>query len=98
MTGASACADQVGAFWCDKPIFLPYRKHSKVCAARELVEQELMFPVRGVKRHTVPLFAADTANSRVHRLLTFDTRGPFFNSMKISAHGAMSIIHVHVRY
>ena len=31
-----------------------------MCAARELVEQELMFPVRGVKRHTVPLFAADS--------------------------------------
>ena len=46
--------DQFGAFWCDKPIFLPYRKHNKVhmCTARELVEQELMFPVRGVKRHT----------------------------------------------
>ena len=53
-------ADQFGAFWCDKPTFLPYRKHNKVCAARELVEQELLFPVRGVKRHTVPLFAADS--------------------------------------
>ena len=55
-------ADQFGAFWCDKPIFLPYRKYSKVCAARELVEQELMFPVRGhgVKREKVPLFAADS--------------------------------------
>ena len=27
-------ADQFGAFWCDKPIFLPYHKHNKVCAAR----------------------------------------------------------------
>ena len=53
-------ADRFGAFWCDKPIFLPYRKHNKVCAARELVEQELMYPVRGVKRNTVPLLAADS--------------------------------------
>ena len=33
-------ADQFGAFWCDKPRFLPYRKYNKVCAARALVEQE----------------------------------------------------------
>ena len=32
------------------------------------------------------------------RLLTFDTRGLFsLDSMGISAHGAMSMIHVHVR-
>lgn len=52
-------ADQKGAFWCDKPIFLPYRRDDPVCAARELVEQELMFPVRGIKRASVPLFADD---------------------------------------
>lgn len=38
-----------------------------------------------------------TANSRVHRLLTFDTRGLFFDSMGIFAHGAMSMIRVHSR-
>ena len=55
-------ADQFGAFWCDKPIFLPYRKHNKVCAAQELVEQELMNPVCGVKQNGVnvpSLFATD---------------------------------------
>ena len=32
-------ADQFGAFWCDKPTFLPYRKHNKVymCCTRVLV-------------------------------------------------------------
>ena len=53
-------ADQFGAFWCDKPIFLPYRQHNKVCAARELVEQELMNPVREAKRNSVPLFATES--------------------------------------
>ena len=38
-----------------------------------------------------------TANSRVHRLLTFDTRGLFFDGMGIFAHGAMSMIRVHSR-
>ena len=52
-------ADQFGAFWCDKPVFLPYRKHNPVCAARELVEQELMHPLRGVQRNSASLFATD---------------------------------------
>ena len=38
-----------------------------------------------------------TANSRVHRLLTFDTRGVFYDSMEFFAHGAMSMIRVHSR-
>ena len=39
-----------------------------------------------------------TANSRVHRLLTFYTRGLFsLDSMGSFAHGAMSMFHVHVR-
>ena len=42
-------------------------------------------------------FRLNTANSRVHRLLTFDTRGLFFDSMGIFAHGAMSMIRVHSR-
>lgn len=52
-------ADQKGAFWCDKPIYLPYRANDPVCAAREFVEQELLYPVRGLKRAKVPLFADD---------------------------------------
>ena len=39
----------------------------------------------------------DTPNSWVHRLLTFDTRGLFFDSMGILVHGAMSMIRVHSR-
>ena len=50
-------ADQNCAFWCDKPIWLPFRRDNPVNAARELVEQELMFPVRGVGRSDVPLFS-----------------------------------------
>ena len=52
-------ADQNGAFWCtcDKPIWLPFRRDDPVNAARELVEQELMFPVRGATCSTVPLFS-----------------------------------------
>ena len=38
-----------------------------------------------------------TTNSRVHRLLIFDTCGLFFDSMGIFAHGAMSMIRVHSR-
>ena len=39
-----------------------------------------------------------TANSRVHRLLTFDTRGLFsLDSRGISVLGAMSTFHVHIR-
>ena len=38
-----------------------------------------------------------TANSRVHRLLTFDTRGLFPDSMGTFAHGAMSMSHEHSR-
>ena len=49
--------------------------------------------IEGLLQHT-PLI---TANSRVHRLLTFDTHGLFFNSMGLSAHGAMSMFRVHVR-
>ena len=52
-------ADPKGAFWCDKPIFLPYRANDPVCPAREFVEQELLFPVRGLKRLEMPLFADD---------------------------------------
>ena len=52
-------ADSDGKFWCSKPIFLPYRKYDPVCAARKLVEYELMDPVNGPKRHEIPLFAAD---------------------------------------
>ena len=40
----------------------------------------------------------DTANSRVHRLLTFDTRGRFsLDSMGSFVRGVMSMIHVHSR-
>ena len=40
----------------------------------------------------------DTANSRVHRLLTFDTRGLFsLDSMGFFAHGAMRMIRVYSR-
>ena len=55
-------ADQQGAFWCDKPIFLPYREEvvDPVCAARELVQQELEYPVRGlVARESQALFCHD---------------------------------------
>ena len=46
-------ADQNGAFWCDKPIWLPFRRDDLVNAARELAEQELMFPVHGASRSDV---------------------------------------------
>ena len=49
--------DQNGALWCDKPIWLPFRRDDPVNVARELVEQELMFPVQGASRSDVPLFS-----------------------------------------
>ena len=52
-------ADPRGAFWCDKPIFLPYRENDPVCPAREFVKQELLFPVHGLQRLQMPLFADD---------------------------------------
>ena len=60
-------------------------------------------PSRGVRRGLTPRASPGcagwphTANSRVHRLLTFDIRGLFFDSMGIFAHGAMSMIRVHSR-
>ena len=53
-------ADPTGQFWCDKPICFPYRKMDKVSAARELVQYELDFPLRGAARAQEPLFAMKT--------------------------------------
>ena len=63
-------ADQDGAFWCDKPIWLPFRRDDPVNAARELVEQELMFPVRGVNRNNVPLFSDEKRQPFSKRQIT----------------------------
>ena len=52
-------ADPKGAFWCDKPIYLPIRTDDPICAAREFVEQEIMFPSRGEERAKTPLFCND---------------------------------------
>ena len=52
-------ADQDGAFWCDKPIYFPFHMVSRVNPARELVQREIMLPVRGAKREEVPLFETD---------------------------------------
>ena len=44
------------------------------------------------------VFSESTANSRVHRLLTFDTRGLFLSiAWEFLCNGVMSMIHVHVR-
>ena len=53
-------ADQFGAFWCDTTICLSYRKHSTLCKARGLVEQELMNPIRGAKRNSVHVTVVGT--------------------------------------
>ena len=52
-------ADPKGAFWCDKPIFFPYRDFDPICAAREFVQQELDFPVQEGAREVTPLFRND---------------------------------------
>ena len=52
-------ADQDGAFWCDRPIYFPFNMASRVNPARELVQREIMLPVRGAKREEVPLFETD---------------------------------------
>ena len=63
-------ADPTGAFWCDKPIYFPYKRYDPICAARELIQQELQFPVAEHERVMTPLFAM-TRNSLSpkHRLI-----------------------------
>ena len=50
-------ADQGGFHWCDKPIFYPWSADDPICAASELVAQELMDPLHGDDRATKPLFS-----------------------------------------
>ena len=50
-------ADQGGFHWCDKPIFFPWSADDPICAASELIAQELMDPLHGDDRATKSLFS-----------------------------------------
>ena len=50
-------ADKGGFHWCDKPIFYPWSADDPLCAASELIAQELMDPLHGDDRAKKPLFS-----------------------------------------
>ena len=54
--------DSDGSFWCDKPIWLPFRKYQEANACMDFVRMELEHPCRGIKRLQVALFANDDAS------------------------------------
>ena len=51
--------DSDGSFWCDKPIWLPYRTAHEANACKDFVHMELEHPCTGTARAKVALFAND---------------------------------------
>jgi hypothetical protein len=71
ITPPPAKADQFGAVYGGLPVYLPFSHATALCAARELQQLELSWPVSGPERRATPLFAGD--DSKAFTASTLDT-------------------------